>query len=107
MAQCTVARPEITMIVHQHHKTGLGKGLSKTLQAVLFHTGIAMSHRDGGISLLRYCGREEPTAQMVAPFNLEFNVARFGHDIALAAQWGAAYRQLADKSTNRAICRSG
>ncbi len=68
------------MIVHEHHETGGRERLSEALQAVLFHTRIAMSHRDSRIPLQRRGGREQPTAQAVTALNLEFNVAWLDHD---------------------------
>lgn len=68
------------MIVHEHHETGVGEGQSEAPQAVLFHTGIAVSHGYSGRPLWPRCGREPPTAQVVTALNLEFNVARLNYD---------------------------
>src|SRR4029077_5841777 len=45
-ALCTIACPEIAMIMDQHNETGFRVGACKSFETVLLHTGIAVRHRN-------------------------------------------------------------
>jgi hypothetical protein len=77
-ALCTIARPEIAMIIEERDENGFREGPRESFDALLLHAGIAMRHRNrrGGTF---GAGNEQPTPQRRAALDRELDIPSFGH----------------------------
>jgi hypothetical protein len=98
MANGTIARPKVSMIMNKHDETGLRENAGEALEPMLLDPCIAMGDGDRGKRARSLGRQEEPATETIPALDREFNVAPLDHEVLLGSR---AHAECARATTDR------